>query len=252
MSQPPQTENDAPETMPLRVDVEADFDAKVLQSLQSQALVNRTNIGPPTDIDTFVAESILLNVLVKAHVVMLDDLERVLCSWDDSGKDLDIIRQCVATSKFQPALEWAGLVEHDFGPVVRQLMAANRLEEANCERTGKYTPGLPERKYRPSGGESLQDLVHRGISELRDIVLRHAVALPAPPEEMNESDYRPRGTVDKLVKGVPHVVIVSHNIFLAELWKALASWKEENHVDTYNDYRNAGWYVCSFSFVVSA
>ncbi|KAF8521654.1 histidine phosphatase superfamily [Gautieria morchelliformis] len=81
-------------------------------------------------------------------------------------------------------IDCAGLVEHDFGPVVRQLMAANRHEEARCERTRTNVWGLPDRNHRPSGGDSLEDLVHRGISELRDIVLRHAVPLPAPPEEM--------------------------------------------------------------------
>ncbi|KAF8515653.1 histidine phosphatase superfamily [Gautieria morchelliformis] len=138
-------------------------------------------------------------------------------------------------------IDCAGLVEHDFGPVVRQLMAANRHEEARCERTRTNVWGLPDRNHRPSGGDSLEDLVHRGISELRDIVLRHAVPLPAQPEEMSQSDYTPRGTVDKLVKDVPHVVIVSHNIFLAELGEALESWNEPKHVDTNNDYLNAGW-----------
>jgi Histidine phosphatase superfamily (branch 1) len=148
-------------------------------------------------------------------------------------------------------IESAGLVEHDLGPVVRQLRVENRLEESYRERAGKPRPGLPERDYRPRGGESLQDLVHRGISELRDIVLKHVVALPVPPKEM-DSDYSPRGTGDELVENVPHVVIAGHNNFLAELREALLSWNKYRHVDANVDYPHAEWYVCNFSFVVSA
>ncbi|KAF8510273.1 histidine phosphatase superfamily [Gautieria morchelliformis] len=331
MAQPSQTENDAAQRVALRVDQVPDLDAKVIQLLQDRNVIN----GPPADIETTNAISVLLAIFISAGIE-IEDFARVVRSWDDAGKDLDIIRQCVSTSKFQPALEyflnktripasfrvdpgyinlsfirhgesqgnttersipddedglsergreqarylgkeWANvridalytspylraketaqllaehnhshpevkegarLVEHDLGPVYRRLMEEDRFKEADRERIGENPIwGLPERKHCPTGGESLQTLVHRGIYQLQEIVLKHAVALPVPPEEMN-TDYKSHEAVDELVENVPHVVIVAHNIFLTELWEALGSWNEERHVSTDAHFPNAGW-----------
>jgi hypothetical protein len=99
MTQPPQTENDAPETMALPIDVEADFD-KVIQ--WSQLPEDLT--CAPTDIEKSDAQIILFVMLQCTSGIQFEDITKIFNSWDDAGKDLDIIRQCVATSTFQPAL----------------------------------------------------------------------------------------------------------------------------------------------------
>jgi hypothetical protein len=100
MAQPPPTENDAPQRVSLRVEQWPELDDKVLQSLQDDEMLNL----PPADIKAPVAQSILLTILDCAGINFEEAVRPALIPWDDAEQGLNIIRQCVATKKFHPAL----------------------------------------------------------------------------------------------------------------------------------------------------
>ena len=63
-----------------------------------------------------------------------------------------------------------------------------------------------------------------------------------------ELDEPPREFVEKTVidspnilpEGIPHVVVVSHNIFLSELYETMFNWDRDHRMTTC-DYRNTQW-----------
>ena len=132
------------------------------------------------------------------------------------------------------------LVERRYGNRVHQLIqwdyAAGRLE-----LTGKpaYTPGPISRFHCPAeGGESMNMVALRAEAIIRLILSNYGVNLSEPPEFFLEKKMTNKPTV--LPDGIPHVVIVSHNVFLMELYEKLYSWGGE-HVQTDCDWKNASW-----------
>jgi len=71
------------------------------------------------------------------------------------------------------------------------------------------------------------------------ILSNYAVNLSEAPEFFLEKKMTDIPAV--LPDGIPHVVIVSHNIFLMmELYEKLHSWGRE-HSETDCNWKNAGW-----------
>jgi len=42
---------------------------------------------------------------------------------------------------------------------------------------------------------------------------------------------------------IPHIMIVSHNLFLTELYESLGCWNSSKHDQTGTEYDNAEWWV---------
>jgi broad specificity phosphatase PhoE len=135
------------------------------------------------------------------------------------------------------------LIERKFGRKVARLMAQGLVREAREEMTGlSYFGPRPQALsliHRPDeAGESFSDLSTR-VQRLVSSVLQYlSVKLSGPPEFFLER----KNTTDPtdLPDGVPHVVVVSHNHFLVELYETMHSWRKQ-HRRTSCDYRNAAW-----------
>jgi len=132
------------------------------------------------------------------------------------------------------------LVERRYGGKVYRLMQWNR-SAAREELTGKamYGRGPLSRSHCPGdGGESMNMVAWRAEAIIRLILSKYGVDLSDAPEFFVEK--KETLTAAVLPDGVPHVVIVSHNVFLMELYEKLHSWGRE-HLETDCDWRNAGW-----------
>ncbi|KIJ29276.1 hypothetical protein M422DRAFT_54231 [Sphaerobolus stellatus SS14] len=128
--------------------------------------------------------------------------------------------------------------EQDHGHLYRTYISQGRYQSAAALRFGDAfeNGGLPSRDYRTSGGESLDDLIVRG-SLLLYYLKEYAVELDAPPQELS-SEYQATGQIDELPQGIPHVVVISHNIFLSEFYEALLAWHETEHVFKNINFQN--------------
>ena len=94
--------------------------------------------------------------------------------------------------------------------------------------------GATPRDYRPpgGGGESPYDVAFRAKQGLIKVLKNYGKDLDKPPK-----DFLDKVVIDSpnvLPKGIPHVVIVSHNIFLAELYEAIFRWNSTYHMTTCN------------------
>ena len=98
--------------------------------------------------------------------------------------------------------------------------------------------GVTPRGYTPpGGGESPNQVALRAKYSLLHLLFQYGKELDEPPKEF----------VDKIIdspnvlpEGIPHVVVVSHNIFLAELYEVMYSWNSDHRMTTCN-YRNVDW-----------
>ncbi|KDQ63917.1 hypothetical protein JAAARDRAFT_27583 [Jaapia argillacea MUCL 33604] len=153
----------------------------------------------------------------------------------------------VEWNKSKPAIILTDrLVEQDFGREVEKLMSKGLDDEALKERVGWFDDdGHPSRTHRPSkGGESMDDVARRAFVQVMQVLQEHGVCLGEAPRRVHDErvSHRPCGEME-LVEGVKHVVFVSHNLFLCELWEGMLSWNQPKHEWTKNSYKNATWYV---------
>jgi len=132
------------------------------------------------------------------------------------------------------------LVERRYGSKVPSLMRWD-YEAGREELTGKsiYSRGPIRRDHCPGGGgESLDMVALRAENIVRSIVSIYGVNLSEAPDFFLTKQKTDTPTV--LPDGIPHVVIVSHNIFLIELYEKLHSWGGA-HLETKCDWENASW-----------
>ena len=132
------------------------------------------------------------------------------------------------------------LVERRYGDRVHRLMPVDR-EGGWAELTGRpsYIRGPLSRFHCPAeGGESMNMVALRAEAIIRSIFSYCGVNLSEAPEFFLEK--KTTDTPNVLPDGIPHVVIVSHNIFLTELYEKLHSWGGE-HSETDCDWKNASW-----------
>ncbi|KAF8509853.1 histidine phosphatase superfamily [Hysterangium stoloniferum] len=132
------------------------------------------------------------------------------------------------------------LREQGHGPEVEKCMRRSDYSKARQLRTGGYAPSSQEgRLHRPPGGESATDVVERGVLVLQYLIHRYGRYLPSPPTELLED--RPIQSANPFPDDVPHIVVVSHNLFLSELYEALLSWNAEQHCYSEIEYGNTHW-----------
>jgi broad specificity phosphatase PhoE len=133
------------------------------------------------------------------------------------------------------------LVERKMGQEVIELGRAGHSESAGILYTGigRYQSGPTPRGYRPPrGGESPNDVAERAKVSLVRLLTIHGVDLEEPPKEFVD-----KVTIDSpniLPEGIPHVVLVSHNVFLSELYETMLGWNTYYRM-TDIDYSNADW-----------
>jgi len=90
----------------------------------------------------------------------------------------------------------------------------------------------------PGGGESLKQVAQRAVSTLLILLYKFGKELDEPPKEF--VDKKVIDSPNVLPEGIPHVVLVSHNIFLAELYETMFSWGSDHRMTTCK-YRNGDW-----------
>jgi hypothetical protein len=144
------------------------------------------------------------------------------------------------------------IVEHYWGQTAIDYSKRGAHDLVRQALSGKWGGGTPERDYRPEGGgESYQDVAVRARDFVEDEILgRFGVALSDVSKDLVDRQSSPKDrygrlkspvTADVLPEGIPHVVVVSHNIFLTELYEGLIYWNSGTHRNTYNYWANASW-----------
>ncbi len=139
------------------------------------------------------------------------------------------------------------ITEQDHGP---QVDVARRSGNEYLEyqlRTGQSAFGYPTsstplRSYSPPGGESLDTVSFRAKMALHSYLRSYGASFASMPDV-------PVDSAD-LIDGVPHVVVVSHNIFLTEFYEAMLFFNDPSQrYNTPVRWRTAGWYVLSLSLI---
>jgi hypothetical protein len=99
--------------------------------------------------------------------------------------------------------------------------------------------GAPPRDYTPpGGGESLNLVAYRAQRTLNVLLMKYGKELDEPPKEFLDKTVIDSPNI--LPEGIPHVVVVSHNIFLSELYESMFGWTSGHRMTTC-DYRNTDW-----------
>jgi probable phosphoglycerate mutase len=132
-------------------------------------------------------------------------------------------------------------VERKKGQAVIEWALAGNLERAGELYAGlsRYQSGASPRAYRPPrGGESTNDVAYRAMLSLSILLARHGTDLEEPPKDF--VDKVNTHSPDILPKGIPHVVVVSHNIFMSELYESMLGWNTSHRMTTC-EYSNADW-----------
>ena len=132
-------------------------------------------------------------------------------------------------------------VERKTGQAVIDAIRAGYNQRATALYSGvpPGQPGVTPRGYiPPDGGESPNQVARRAMLSLRDLLYEYGKELDEPPKEF--VDKKVIDSPNVLPEGIPHVVVVSHNIFLAELYEAMYKWNSDHRMTTCH-YRNADW-----------
>jgi broad specificity phosphatase PhoE len=128
------------------------------------------------------------------------------------------------------------LVERKYGQKAARLMRQGYHDEAHKVLSGNDPY---DRFHSPDeGGESLNAVAERGAKAITGLINGFGVDLSEPPEFFRTKE-RFKSPME-LPAGIPHVVIVSHNVFLCELYDKLKNWGETYGMSSV-DYRNTGW-----------
>lgn len=130
------------------------------------------------------------------------------------------------------------LIERKYGSLVPRLKLQGCSDQATVALRGSLYGPLDRSHTPPGGGESLQTVAARASITIRQILNRYAVPLSEPPDQFIKKERTTEPTV--LPDGIPHVVIISHNIFLSELYEKLQYWRHEYKLSRCH-YRNAEW-----------
>ncbi|TDL20472.1 phosphoglycerate mutase-like protein [Rickenella mellea] len=171
-------------------------------------------------------------------------------SWAQSDTPIDILyssplERAVDTAKAIAAehkdhpeiIVKAELVERKFGTYLRRLDRDSNAfyAEINGPHVGRIFGGeKPDRSHRPrDGGESLEDVANRAETFFREYIAKHAITIDEKP------DLQAIRYTDKVPVGIPHIVVVSHNVFLTELYEVLTQWNSKRHIWTDFHLRNA-------------
>jgi broad specificity phosphatase PhoE len=126
------------------------------------------------------------------------------------------------------------LKEQEYGATLTQFMQQGNHWMVRILRYGDLINGNLDRTYRPKNeGESLNDVGWRAKSAVLMAIEKHGV----------ESQTQPA------IENTPHVVFVSHNLLLVELYEALGNFifpdhaEQEEHAWRMVSYNNTSWCV---------
>jgi Fructose-2,6-bisphosphatase len=131
------------------------------------------------------------------------------------------------------------LVEHHWGKTAIDYWIRGDSVMLRETITG---PGYStDRKHVPSGrGESYHNAGVRAREFVESEILgRFGVCLSEDPTSRTHSGEEI--TAETLPEGIPHVVVVSHNVFLTELYEGLLCWNKDHHQMTNVHWSNATW-----------
>ncbi|KAM6490043.1 hypothetical protein JOM56_014622 [Amanita muscaria] len=114
------------------------------------------------------------------------------------------------------------------GAQVRRQGRSNDYEATQEALMGQSLyDSRPLSRHSPAeGGESFATVALRAEAIIRMILSSHGVELSEAPEFL--LDEKTTTTSAILPDGIPHVVIVSHNVFLMELYEKLQSWGKDH------------------------
>jgi broad specificity phosphatase PhoE len=136
------------------------------------------------------------------------------------------------------------LIEQHFGTTALQYAREGKISHWFEEVTGTNSlfGGAVDPDYRPSGGgESLSDVARRGRRFVeKEILGRFAVPLARSLDSF--LDMKRDSDVNNLPEGIPHIVVVSHDTFLKELYRGIRCWNKKGDCLRVR-WHNAGWCV---------
>jgi broad specificity phosphatase PhoE len=131
--------------------------------------------------------------------------------------------------------------ERRMGQAAIDASCAGNHERARALYTGFWPgeSGVPSCSYLPpGGGESSNGVARRARMGLTALLLKYGKELDEPPKEF--LDKTVINSPNVLPEGIPHVVVVSHNVFLSELYESLFRWNSPYHMTTC-EYGNTDW-----------
>ena len=132
-------------------------------------------------------------------------------------------------------------VKRKLGQVVIDAVRAECMEQAETLYYSILSgrSGVTPCDYTlPGGGESPQDVANRAVLSLLLLLEEHGKELDEPPKEF--MDKKVINSPNDLPEGIPHVVLVGHNVFLTELYEAMYSWGSSHRMTTCH-YCNVDW-----------
>ena len=139
--------------------------------------------------------------------------------------------------------------ERCIGSVAQHYLGTGQRDAyIQAVNNGANHPYVDRAYVPPGGGESLNAVNLRARLMLLRIMDQHGANIDTVPEEYRVEDLFNLGSKlesdpEKLPDGIPHVVLVSHNVFLAEFYEMLLNWKKAEHTTTFTDFGNTGWCV---------
>jgi probable phosphoglycerate mutase len=132
-------------------------------------------------------------------------------------------------------------VERRMGQAVIDALYAGRIATAMTLYRGlspDQSGVIPRDHQPPDGGESLNVVAYRARLSLTALLGKYGKELDETPKEFLDKTVIDSPNV--LPEGIPHVVVVSHNIFLTELYESMFRWNSSYRVTTCQ-YCNADW-----------
>jgi probable phosphoglycerate mutase len=148
---------------------------------------------------------------------------------------LEISTQNISHPEIEKSLR---LVEHHWGYNAIDYSNRGMNDQVRYE-LGGFGPGVDRNHVPSGGGESYNNVASRAREFVESQILgRFGVCLSEVPESLTNEETAV--TAETLPEGIPHIVIVSHNVFLTELYEGLLYWnKDHKMTDIY--WPNAGW-----------
>ncbi|KAE9394120.1 phosphoglycerate mutase-like protein [Gymnopus androsaceus JB14] len=171
--------------------------------------------------------NVRIDRLLSSHLIRAVDTAQAI---SDNNKHRPVVIQQV------------NLQERKTGSVVESLRRQGRDDEASIELRGWGEDDTIDRHHTPGGGgESLETVAERAKLFIFSCMAKYGVDTLENPEEFDVGRWE--STPEDLPEGLPHVVVVSHNIFLCELYEMILYWHRQVRGPMICDLANTGWYV---------
>ncbi|KIK59586.1 hypothetical protein GYMLUDRAFT_44541 [Collybiopsis luxurians FD-317 M1] len=138
------------------------------------------------------------------------------------------------------------------GALAPKLFISGKTREGSLALGRVLVEGkMPRDHVPPEGGESLNMVAERAKNFLLGVMMEHAMetemvsTVHAGPQEFDSEMWKLGGDPPepaKMPPGIPHVVVVSHNVFLGELYETMYYWNSTERADgLWCHWKNATW-----------